>query len=330
MAEIREVTNKMLEEDIHESIIQYVDSFINQFETDTEKAIAIYIKISQLFSYDPRFLVDRDYSCIDNLGDITIVNNNIICLHWAVIYSKLLNNYGVCNRIIGDDQHLSVKVSTSDFIMFADATKHGVEYRDYNLSDLTNTKLGFKIRSLATLSSAVNKELDVVINQVYKKLNLDCYDISMADNLVEKFRYYSYRRIRKKEIDGQPKIDKKEIERRISFINKFYYLFKELGEVEKLQVLSKYYKDIFYGFNFDNSRCITMCEHNDNIYSLLKLIVLADSEDVYYYLESSYGFVEYSKEQLVDTFLDRNIYFKYDRCGVLGFEDEEIKKLIKK
>lgn len=329
MEESKKYTNGMLEENIDDSIIQYVESFINDFNDDLEKAIAIYIKIAQLFWYNPSFLVDRDYDKVDKLSDISVTNNKIICLHWAIIYSKLLDLYGVENRLLGDDGHLSVKVVTSDYIMFADATKHGIEYRDYLLSDLTNTKLGLKISNLCTLSCSLNKELDKVIDKVYTKLGMKYLDIKRLDDFVDKFKYYTYKRMLKKELDGLTRIDKQEIDKRLRFINRFYYLLRNLGDVEKLQILTRYYKDIFYEFNYDNLRCLTMCEENENTCSLLKLIVIADYSDVYYYLESDCGFVEYSKDKLIETLVDRNIYFKYDRCCILGFEDEEIKKLIK-
>lgn len=329
MSEVRTYTNKLLEEKIDESFIQYVGSFIGDFSSDLEKAIAIYIKISQIFWYNPNFLVDRDYDSIDNLSDITMENNQIICLHWAIIYSKLLDIYGVDNKLLGDDEHLRVKVITSKYIMFADATKHGVEYRDYLLSDLTNTKVGIKINSLGTLSSTLNKELDKEIEAVYNKLNMKFIDTKRVDDFVEKFRVYNYRRMNNKEAEGLNKIDKKEIDKRISFINRFYYILKDLGDVEKLQIFTKYYKEIFEGFNFDNLRCLTLCEKNEHVCSLLKLIVVSDGDNIYYYLESAYGFVEYSKDKLIDTLIERNIYFKYDRCCILGFKDEEVKKLIK-
>ena len=113
----------------------------------------------ELFWYDSSFIVDDDYSLISKLSDITVANNKVICLHWAIIYSRFLDMYGVDNELLGSDKHLSVKVNTKDFIMFADATKYGVEYRDYELSDFTNAKLGFKICNLATLSKERNKDL---------------------------------------------------------------------------------------------------------------------------------------------------------------------------
>lgn len=326
----REYTNRMLEDSIDESIINYIDEYVDVTDTKLNIAIIVYIKLCELFWYDPEFIVDNDYDLVDSLSEISVENNEVICLHWAIIYARLLDRYGVSNELLGDDSHLRVRVNTSEFIMFADATKYGVECRDYLLSDLTNTKLGIKICNLATLSTEKNKELNVVIEEVYKKLGIPCYDMSRIDNLVEKFRIYIYRRLRRKEDNGEVVIDKKEIDKRIAFINRFYYVQKELHEVERLQFFSKYYRSVFEGLNFDSTRCLTMCECDGDKKSLLKLLVAKDdSGKVYYYLETEHGFAEYEKDELIDILVTRGIYFKYDRVGVLGFDDGEVKRLLK-
>lgn len=326
----REYTNRMLEDSIDESIINYIDEYVDVNDTKLNIAIIVYIKLCELFWYDSKFIVDNDYKLVGSLSEISVDNNEVICLHWAIIYARLLDRYGVSNELVGDDSHLRVRVNTLDFIMFADATKYGVECRDYLLSDLTNTKLGIKICNLETLSTEKNKELNVVIEEVYKKLGMSCYSIDRVNNLVEKFRVYAYRRLRRKQDNGDVVIDKREIDKRIAFINGFYFIQKELREVERLQFFSKYYRSVFEGFNFDTARCLTMCECNGDKKSLLKLLVAKDdSGKVYYYLETDLGFAEYEKEELIDIFVTKGIYFKYDRVGVLGFDDGEVKKLLK-
>lgn len=326
----RKYTNRMLEEDIDVSILNYIDKYIDVNDNELSIAIIIYIKLSELFWYDPLFIVDNDYELVKNLSDITTTNTNVICLHWAIIYSKLLDKYGIKNQLLGDDSHLKVKLWVNEFIIFADATSYGNEFREYLLSDLTNAKLGFKISGFKTLSSEVNKELYTYIEEVYKKLGLPCYSSYKVDELVEKFRFLSYKRLRKRKDEGIVVIDKKEIDKRIRFINKFCFLSSELHEVERLQFFSKYYQSIFEGFTCENLRCLTLCENNSDRYGLLKLIVVSDDySNVYYYLENDNGFVEYEKDSLIELMIGKNICFKYDRMCILGFEDNEVKKLIK-
>jgi hypothetical protein len=66
-------------------------------------------------------------------------------------------------------------------------------------------------------------------------------------------------------------------------------------------------------------------------YHLVRLLVVEDDGKIdYYFLETENGFVEYTKETLISEFLRRGIVFKYDICGVLGFEDSEVRMLSKR
>lgn len=330
MSEFRTYTDNLLAQELNSSLYEYIDTCISMFDTKLEKAIAIYIKIAYLLWYNPKYIINHNLNEIDNLYDISVDNNKVICLHWAIIYSKLLDRYDIPNEIKGDDEHLFVRLDVDNFKITADATRHGIEYREYMLSDLTNTKLNFKITNFSTYSSSKNEELNKIIDSVYSKLGINYYDSHKVDSLVDKFRYFSYKRLKRKKEDGVIQIDKKEIDRRIAFINCFYSKLKHLYEVEKLQIFSKYYKNVFEGFDYETCRCLTMFEDNDLKSDLLKLIVVSDNlGNVYYYLETEYGFAEYEKTELINLFIERNIYFRYDRFGILGFNNEELKKLIK-
>lgn len=331
MVDKKRVMNRLISEDLDLSIYDYIDEALFNFQgTEEEFAIAIYIKIAELFWYNPRYIVDNNLDNIDELYDISIDNNQVICLHWAIIYSKLLDRYGIDNRFLGNDEHLMVKVCTDDFIIFADATRYGVEGFEYLLSDLTNTKLDLKITGMYTLSSFKNKELDVLIDRVYKKLNMPCYEPDKLDRVIENYRMFCYRRMTKNMDEGLPRITEGEVRRRINFLNYFYHLKKDLHEVERLQIFSKYYKTIFEGFNFENCRCVTMCELGGEEPHLIRLIIMADdNKNIYYYLEKENGYVQYDKNSLMEEFNKRKIVFKADFRNVLGFSDDEVKNFSK-
>ena len=329
MKDKRKVTNKLMNENVDSSIIQYIDDSIKGIESKLEIAIAIYIKLAQLFWYNSAFVVENDYSLIEDLSAITMDNNYVVCLHWAIIYSKLLDRYGINNRLCGDDEHLMVKVIVDDYVIFADATKYGVDYGEYMLADLTNAKLGIKINNFCILSESKNKELDSLINSVYSKLGMKYYDLSRVEQLINKFKKYAITRLKRNEEKGLPRIDRKEILMRIKCINSFYHLDTNLHEVERMQFFSKYYSEFFVGFDYDTCRCITLSELDDN-YSLIRMIVAKDDLDnIYYFLETEEGFVEYEKNKLLELFEERNIYFRHDICCVLGFQDSEVKRLSK-
>ena len=329
MKDKRKVINKLMNENVDNSIIQYIDDSIKGIESKLEIAIAIYIKLAQLFWYNSAFVVENDYSLIEDLSSITMDNNYVVCLHWAIIYSKLLDRYGINNNLCGDDEHLVVKLFVDDYVISADATKYGVDYREYMLADLTNAKLGIKINNFHTLSESKNKELDTIINGVYSKLGMKCYDLSRVEQLISKFKRYARTRLKRNEENGLPRIDKREILMRIKCINNFYQLDTNLHEVERMQFFSKYYGNFFEGFDYDTCRCITLSELDDN-YSLIRMIVAKDDLDnLYYFLETEKGFVEYGKNSLLEMFEEKNIYFRHDICCVLGFQDSEVKRLSK-
>ena len=72
------------------------------------------------------------------------------------------------------------------YVIFADATRYGVDDREYNLADLTNTKIGIRVKNFKTLSDERNKEIDLVFDKVYKKLNMEYYDESKIEELLNK------------------------------------------------------------------------------------------------------------------------------------------------
>lgn len=326
----KNVMNRLLEQSIDESIIKYIDESLIGVDDKLEIAATIYIKLSEIFWYDPKFIVDNDYKLVNDLSNITLEHNEVICLHWAIIYSKLLDKYGVENSFLGDDKHLMVKVVANKYVIFADATRYGVEDRDYNLADLTNTKLGIKVKNFKSYSDARNKEISILLDNVYERLGIKCYDEDRIEKLLDKFHTYIRRKVANNLLNEGYKFNREDILYRVRFINWFYKMRLKLREVERLQLFSKYFMKVFEGFNYDNCRCLTLCETREEYHLIRLLVVEDDSKKDYYFLETENGFVEYNKEKLIEEFLSRGIVFKYDICGVLGFNNNEVKLLSKR
>lgn len=325
------ITNRLLDDNIDDSIIECVKDTVSGLDDKLEIAVAIYIKLAQIFWYSPSFVVDNDYSKVEDLSKITLENNDIVCLHWAVIYSKLLNLYNIKNELKGNDEHLFVKLFFEEYLIEADATSYGVDYREYRLADLTNAKLDLMITGFKTLSTQKNESLNKIIKRVYNKIKIKFFDDNKLDRLLEKYRLYLYKRMVSKKEKGLPITDREEILIRILFLNRFYSMNSRLHSVERLQIFSKYYKHFFNGFDCDNSKCISLSEEDENGKHLIKLIVFKDCEDkFYYFLECLDGFVEYSKEDLLEEFKNRNLTMKFEIYKVLGFMEDEVKLLSKK
>ncbi len=322
----RDYVNRLLQDNVDESIINYVSKSLDKLGNQLEIAIGIYIRLCKIFSYNSKFVVDQDYSLIDDLSKITVDNSEVVCLHWAIIYSKMLDMYGIKNELIGDDSHIYVKVCVDDYVIHVDAVEYGNIKGKYVVSDLALSKVDLKIRSFNTLSKEKNKELSRIIDDVYKKLNIKIYDTEKFEKILDKYkRYLKLQRISRLG-DENSLIDREDIISRISFINHFYPLGKDIPKVEKAQFLVKYCASLFEGFDCLNFRSVSLKEYGEN-YGLLRLIVCKDREKNYYYfLESSKGFIEYTKEEILDLIEEREFYFKNNVYGCLGFETNEIKR----
>ena len=76
----KKVMNRLLEQNVDESIVNYIDESLVGIEDKLEIAAIIYIRLAQLFCYSPTFVVDNDYGLVKDLDSITVLNNEIVCL----------------------------------------------------------------------------------------------------------------------------------------------------------------------------------------------------------------------------------------------------------
>ena len=81
-------------EELQESILSGLPSDFS----DLEKAIYIYIKMCKLFTYDEEFYavnqkgpLSEKHRLIDNLSNISLTNNKVVCYEFNAIYSYMLN-----------------------------------------------------------------------------------------------------------------------------------------------------------------------------------------------------------------------------------------------
>lgn len=322
----REYVNRLLQDNVDESIINYVKESLVKLDNQLEIAIGIYIKLCKIFSYSTKFVVDQDYSLVEDLSKITIDNSEVVCLHWAIIYSKLLGMYGIENELVGDDSHIYVKVSVDNYVIRVDAVEYGNVRGKYIVSDLALSKMGLKIKSFNTMSKAKNEQLSEIIDEVYRKLNIELYNTEKFERVLNKFKKYLIIKRKNRLMNNENLIDREDIISRIKFVNYFYNLGKDVPEVEKTQFFIKYCAELFEGFDCFNFRSVSLKEY-DNNYGLLRLIVCKDGNgNCYYFLESKNGFIEYTKEEIMDEIQERNLYFKDNVYGCLGFESNEIRK----
>ena len=97
-----------------------------------------------------------------------------------------------------------------------------------------------------------------------------------------------------------------------------------MHKVERLQIFSKYYREVFDDFPFEQCRSILLKEEAIEPKILRMLVIAEDSGIVHYFLEEENGFIEYSKKELLEIFKKRDIGFKNEFYEVLGFNEIEV------
>ncbi len=83
----------------------FILSDISPEFNDLEKAIYVYIKMCKVLTYDEEFYavnqkgpLSKKHKTIDNVANISLTNNGVVCYEFDAIYSYLLNKLGIKYR----------------------------------------------------------------------------------------------------------------------------------------------------------------------------------------------------------------------------------------
>ena len=93
------ITNRLLDDNLDNSIIECVKDTVSELDDKLEIAIAIYIKLAQIFWYSPSFVVDNDYSKVEDLSKITLENKDSLN-QMKEILTNSLNKENIENKMI--------------------------------------------------------------------------------------------------------------------------------------------------------------------------------------------------------------------------------------
>ena len=330
--------------DLDNELVSYVTSHIPNNCTDLEKSIAIYILLCEIFTYNISYTIFNDFSKTRNYNEVNMIDNDVVCMQFSVIFYKMLKSFGINASLEGDmESHFYVIYNIGSMVIKADGTRYGYYDEDaevLGLSDLANVKFGFRIKSLELYRPFYkkdnkkywnfnNKKLEAIIDSVYNKL---AYIQEMDTKFGDFIDFMLNKQLKKKEIRLKREgifNDFDSIKERIDYFN---LLTPALGhKVENLQFVKKYFKYFFLEFIEYGGECVTLYQKKENDILLYPLIILYDDDTVpYYYLSDGSKYVKYTKEELINYMFDSNLYFKHDNdVDALELEESRALKLLR-
>ena len=322
-----------LDEDVSDSLKNYVrDNLPSTLDSDIEKAIGIYILLATKLRYAPIYTITEDYYDTNPYFDVTLENNEVVCIQFSIIYYKLLEEYGIESNLCGDvNSHMDVNLNFGTISFRADATRYGFYSDQLDLSDMTNLKYGFKVTGLfipERTYTDVNyiipamERLQSIINIVYDKMGIKLDVKDKFDEYVDTYQ--------RKYLSPIGRVNKEDFDFRISLLNKHFEFVED--NVENTQFYNYLLYSFFYDIADERMESVSLYRNNSGNIELSKLLVLYDEDlNPFYYLYTNGKLVNYDVDTIIEIILSNGWCFKdlvnIDCLGKL--DDDTIKKLMR-
>lgn len=321
-----------IDEDVSLNLISYVKNNLpDTLDNDLEKAIGIYILLSKVLTYSPIYTLNEEYDETTPYQDVTLNNTDVVCVQFSIIYHKLLTMFGIESNLAGDlNTHMYVNLGYGNMMIRADATRYGYFEDKFNLSDMTNLKFNFLIEGFRIFPiyygdpsyvPFCESRLNDIIVKVYNKMGIP---LDLKDKLSE----YIYK-IQNSEFGIGNRVNKEEIDRRVSFLNVLPLINN--GTVEETQFYNMMTLGIFFDIAEERVENVSFYKNVDGKVILNKMLVVYD-EDMkpYYYFFRDGKLVNYDINNIVDIILNEGWLFKYQTdIDALYLDDDQVKKLIR-
>lgn len=172
---INNITNKQTIHsfEINDDIKNFVLKDMPSDLTELEKSIYIYSKLCKILDYDLEYYNDnknQKFIAEENISDVDLSNNNVVCYTFSYIYSGLLKEIGInkikeatINKGKFANEHAGVEYIVDDIVIMADSTHKGAE-----IGDLTTLKVENRINELRC--SQFDLEKQDKVNKAKKKI----------------------------------------------------------------------------------------------------------------------------------------------------------------
>ncbi len=294
---------------VSKSIINYIDSNLKEYDNDTELAYMIYVLLNKILCYSPDYAFSRDESKLPNIEDITIDNPYVNCHTWSQLYKQVLNYYGIEASVLTDKDNLhSCVLLTVDGVQIkADGTKiymgTGIRYT----SDLCNYK--FNLPSVSfhlAQSTGYKKDSWSKLLRLKDKVN-EKLGVTNEEKMLEEYLNQG----REMGLDSEERVCLG-----IGLLNNVYDMFNG-GNIEKRQILDKYYGEIFGNDYLDGYKYLSLFSIENNMRVPHRLLYFNFGDEIVLALEETNSFRLISFDEVFDMLGDNKLFFKYDKESIL-------------
>lgn len=120
-----------------------------------ERAIYVYTKLCQIFSYDPVYYFKEEagnHSSIANIENYNEENNEVVCYEFAYILSDVLKDMGISHIKERNNEeqkfqnsHTNISFLVDDFVIFADSTT------TVEAGDLSSSKYSLDLKGIGCM-----------------------------------------------------------------------------------------------------------------------------------------------------------------------------------
>ncbi len=137
---------------LDDSIKSKIINSIPKDFSNLERAIYVYTKLCQIFSYDPVYYFKEEagnHSSIANIENYNEENNEVVCYEFAYILSDVLKDMGISHIKERNNEeqkfqnsHTNISFLVDDFVIFADSTT------TVEAGDLSSSKYSLDLKGI--------------------------------------------------------------------------------------------------------------------------------------------------------------------------------------
>ncbi len=315
------------------NLLKVVGDFLPKKDlSELEVAIALYIILCRVVSYSSDYIINHNINNIPKFYEVNDLNNEVICITFAIIYYKLLKMYNIDANLSGDFfTHMKVELRINSMMLSADGTFFGFNQMKkdcYNISDLGNVKFGFSLTGfylesvyytdLSYIKYNKEKLYNAILN-VNRMLDINNEKAIMIGNILYDYEI-ELRRLKKNSAD----VTLEEIDYRMNTLNRIYGFKLKDCICENKQFLSKFKHRILGDISL---RDILLYKDDVNGFELFNLYIIDLNGNLLYYFEDGRAFKRYDYEEIKELINSYNLLFKNEDDKTF-FESVSVQKKI--
>ena len=314
------VDNKYQTVQLDDELEHEIISGIPENASDLEKGIYIYIKMCKLLTYDDEYFAVGQkgeatvkHKSIDHVSSITLKNNKVVCYEFNMIYSKLLNKFGIhfasdYKGFVGEaygEGHANLEFRADKFLVTADAVTNILQ-GDIMQAKLNQPLIGLKCININEQTQIEFKE---TLSKVYRLVaeqdkSINNNRVEHKQTLEELLAEYSGRTQNIKDID---------VNERLSILIDKVNSTRMVG-VDSLSYVLQLRKVLFTKEQRNNNMGVSIIRNNEPLeegrFAMASAIITLNrlsfedkpDQNLYYYFNPNHELVQISVEDLQAKF----------------------------